>query len=142
MTTGRFIHMKVKSKAIAARLREAVASPVRRAWAGAAVLMVGAAASGGPAFALGLFGVKTPERVDTPDGVQKLADSDPAGAAYNAALNGWGKIAAVVVLCLVIGGGIVLAKKAMGRNEGHHQGGIGGIALAIGAVMLVGGIAA
>jgi hypothetical protein len=134
--------MKVKSKAIAERVREAVASPVRRAWVAAAVLMLGAAASGGPAFALGLFGVKTPERVDTPDGVQKLADSDPAGAAYNAALNGWTKWIAVVVLCLVIAGIVVVAKKAAGRSEGHHQGGVGGIAIAIIAVVIVGGIAA
>jgi hypothetical protein len=134
--------MKVKSKAIAERMREAIASPVRRAWAVAAVLMLGAAASGGPAFALGLFGIKTPDRVTEADGVQKLAESDPAGAAYNAALNGWGKWVAPIVLFLVIGGIVLIAKKAAGRNEGHHQGGVAGIAIAIIAVVIVGGIAA
>jgi hypothetical protein len=134
--------MKVKSKAIAQRMREAVASPIRRAWAGAAVLMLGVATTGGPAFALGLFGIKTPERVTDATGVQQLAETDPAGAAYNAALNGWTKWIAVVVLCLVIAGIVVVAKKAAGRNEGHHQGGVGGIAIAIIAVVIAGGIAA
>lgn len=134
--------MKVTSEAITERVREAVASPVRRAWAGAATLMLGAAVLGGPAFALGLFGIKTPDRVTSADGVQTLAETDPAGAAYNAALNGWGKWVAVIVLCLVLGLGFMLAKKAMGRNEGHHQGGAGGIVLAIGAVILAAGIAA
>jgi hypothetical protein len=134
--------MKVKSKAIAERVREAVASPVRRAWAAAAVLMLGAAASGGPAFALGLFGIKTPDRVTDANGVQQLAETDPAGAAYNAALNGWTKWIAVVVLCLVLAGIVVVAKKAAGRSEGHHQGGVGGIAIAVIAVVIAGGIAA
>ena len=134
--------MKVKFKAISARVRAGVASPVRRAWAAAAVLLLGAAASGGPAFALGLFGIKTPDRVTDANGVQQLSETDPAGAAYNAALNGWTKWVAVVVLCLVIAGIVVVAKKAAGRSEGHHQGGVGGIAIAIIAVVIAGGIAA
>ena len=134
--------MKVKSKAIAKRMREAVASPVRRAWAGAAVLMLGVAAAGGPAFALGLFGIKTPDRVTDAGQVQKLAETDPAAAAYNAGLNGWSKWVVVIVLGLVIAGVGIAIKKAAGRQEGHHSGGLGGVAIAIVAAVIVGGIAA
>lgn len=134
--------MKVKSKAIAARMREAVASPVRRAWAGAAVLFLGVAAVGGPAFALGLFGIKTPDRVTDADKVQQLAETKPADAAWNAVLNGWSAWLVVIVLVLVVCGVGIAIKKATGRNEGHHSGGLGGVALAICAAIIVGGIAA
>ena len=131
-----------KTKAIVARVREAVAPPMRRAWVGAAVLAAGVAVSGGPAFALGLFGIKTPERKTTGAEVKALAETDPAGASYNAALNAWSEWVAVFVLILVLAGGALVARKVLSRGEGHHSGGLGGIVMAIGFVLLAGGIAA
>lgn len=126
---------------IAAQVRGKVKAPARRAWVAFGALAITAGLAGGPAYALGLFGEKVPERVTNAAGVKELAESKPDEAFYNAALNGWDDWKVAIVLALVIGLGFMLAKKASNRHEGHG-GGPGAIVLAIAAVLLAGGIAA